>query len=283
MISHVTTTSSAPPYTLPPLPDLDSKDIKALDKRAVRKFLRIEGLLRAEVTWRLYESAVKQTCRKRSAPPVSSVGLWTFLFGDGRLNLRGEADAWIRRLLWDESLQKQFGIEDGWAVLLGSHHRYLQPEAVPFRIGEGIVDLSILHRSRDLSFKLKYLKQEQSRYAYVMIDSAEVSSSDLRQLQDLLRKRQQQYSKGMGLISSPDMHDIEAWLRYLRCYDAHTYNGQSAAEVASHLYDAPSGLRLTNADRKRKRSSRRQVVRACQNVATLIETAVAGRWILNPL
>lgn len=278
-----TTTSNAPPYTLPSLPDLDSEAVKNLDRRAIQKFLRIEGLLRAKGTWALYERAVKRTCRKRSAPPVNSVELWEYLFGDGRLKLRGKRDAWIRRLLWDDSLQRQFDVEDGWAILLRSHHRYLLPQSIPFRIGEGIVDLSILHSSRDLSFELKYLEEKQSRYLYVMIDSVEVSSSDLRKLQDLLSKRQRDYSRETGLIPSLDMQDIQAWLRYLQCYDAHKYNGKSAAEVASHFYDAPTGRRLTDEARKKKSSARRQVVRACQNVAHLIESAIAGPWILTPL
>ena len=42
---------------------------------------------------------------------VTNLELWTSLFGQNKLKLRGEADAPIQRLLWDESLRDRFGID----------------------------------------------------------------------------------------------------------------------------------------------------------------------------
>jgi hypothetical protein len=185
----------------------------------------------------------------------------------------------MRRLLWDDSLRERFHVEDGWAVLLGSHHRYLRPQSISFRIGEGIVDLSILHRREDLSFKLEYLNEDQSRYLYLMIDSAEVSLSDLRALQDLLRKRQKTILSEAKLQAPHPVKDVTAWMLYLQSHDMHRYQGMSAENVGKNLYGAPGRrLTMTPKDRNKCENARRQVLRACANVQKLIDFAVKGPW-----
>ena len=277
----ITYTLTPYPYKIPSPPKLSPETIKKLDRRDVLRFLHIEALLRSQIVWDLYQQATRRTIRRKTAPPARNVELWTFLYGKNRLSLRGERDAPMRRLLWDESLRDRFNVEDGWAVLLGSHHRYLHPQKPSFRIGEGMVDLSLLHRTPDLSFKLKYLEEEQSRYLYLMIDSAEVSSSDLTALKHLLRERQKAESPETRFQKAPPIKDARAWLNYLRCYDIRHCEGVSYGEVGKRVYEAPEG-RSEKAGKKR-RSIYRQVKRDCKHVKELIRYAEKGPWLLPRL
>ena len=93
------TTPKPYPYNIPAPPELDPEIARKLDRRDVLRFFQIEALLRSEVVWDLYRQAILKTRRRRTAPMVKSVELWSFLFGENRLKLRGEADALMRRLL----------------------------------------------------------------------------------------------------------------------------------------------------------------------------------------
>lgn len=273
-------TPKLPPYELPPLPKLDPATIKKIDQRDIKRFFRIEALLRSPEVWDLYQKAIKHTRRRKTCPPITNTDLWISLFGENRLKTIGKAHAPMRRLLWDTSLCERFHVEDGWAVLLGTHERYLRPQNISFRIGEGIVDLSIMHRSKDLSFKLEYLNEDQSRYLYLMIDSAEVSLSDLRALQDLVRKRQKTILFDAKLQAPHPIKDVTAWMLYLRSYDMHRYQGVSAENVGKNLHGAPGRrLTMTPTDRNKCENARRQALRACANVQKLIDSAVKGPWV----
>ena len=151
------------PYEIPPLPNLDL--IRARPNRRdlwnALEFVRIEALLRSKSVWTLYQ----QACRRKSRvmPEAKSVEQWIAWYGQNKLKLRGQSSAAVRALLWDETLWDRFDVVDGWAVLLGSHHRHLpvRHALVPtrfesaldhrFRTGEGIVDLSAFARSQKFS------------------------------------------------------------------------------------------------------------------------------------
>ena len=177
----------------------------------------------------------------------------------------------------DNSLRDRFDVDDGWAVLLGSHHRYVRPCKPPFRIGKGVVDLSLLHQSPHLEFRLEYLEEQQSRYLYLMIDSAEVSSSDLAALKEVLRRRQHIGSSNAGRQKAPPITDACAWLCYLRCYDLRVRDGLSRNNVGQRVYGAPAG-RSVQAVKKRAFACR-VVTRAVQKVKALIELCQKGPWV----
>lgn len=269
------------PYSIPPPPELHPEIARKLDRHDVLRFFQIEALLRSEVVWEHYRQATLRTRLRRTTPMVTTIELWSFLFGENKLKLRGEADAPIRRLLWDESLRDRFGIDDGWAVLIGSHHRYLHPRKPQFRMGNGIVDLSILHQSPPLEFRLKYLEEEQSRYLYLMIDSAEVTLSDLAVLKEVLLRRQQVEWRPAGVRKAPLIMDACAWLRYLRCYDLHNKEGLTVDEVGRRVLGAPA--RRTAPAAKKRASARRAVNRAVKNVKALIDSAQRGPWVFPRL
>jgi hypothetical protein len=269
------------PFRIPSLPKLRSEKARKLDRHDVLRFFQIEALLRSEVVWALYRQAILRTRLRRTTPMVTDIELWVSLFGKNKLKLRGEAHAPIRRLLWDESLRNQFGIADGWAVLIGSHHRYLRPRKPSFRIGTGIVDLSILHRRPPLEFRLEYLEKKQTRNLYLMIDSAEVTSSDLAVLKEVLLRRQQEARRSAGVQKAPIIVDPYAWLRYLRSYDLHIKEGLSLDEIGRRVWEAPA--RRTAPAAKERASARRAITRAVKNVKALIDSAQRGPWVFPRL
>ena len=270
------------PYSIPPAPELDPEIARKLDRHDVLRFFQIEGLLRSEVVWGHYHQATLRTRRRRTAPMVTNLELWLFLFGENRLMLRGGADAPMRRLLWDESLRERFNIDDGWAVLLGSHHRYLRPRKPVFRIGEGIVDLSLLHQSRHLEFRLEYLEERHSRNLYLMIDTNIVSSSDLAALKEVIRQRRKQLQiSDTGRQKALTIKNPSAWLSYLRCYDFREREGLSRDEVGKRMHWAPGGRSVQA--RIGQASARREVTRAVRNVKLLIAAAEKGPWVFSHL
>ncbi len=273
------------PYKIPPPPKPDPRTLKQLDRREVIEFVRIEALLRSPVVWALYRQALRRTQRRRySAPPVRNVELWTFLYMgnmENRLKLRGKADAEIRGLLWNSSLRKRFTVEDGWAVLLGSHHRYLRPRLSPFHISHAIVDLARLHRTPGLYFDLKYLEEHSSRYLYLMINYAAISRADLAALDHELRERQKAESPDTGRRKAPPIKDVRAWLNYFRCYDLRRCEGASFGEIGQRVYDAPEG-RSGQAVKKRQTATR-EAKRAFKKVNDLIPCAEKGPWRLPRL
>jgi hypothetical protein len=153
---------TACPYKIPPLPNLEkvNKSLNRRDLWNAFEFFRIEALLRSKVVWKLYTEAVRLTRRETAPPTERNAQMFIFLYGDNLLKLSGEADAPMRRLLCDESIRDRFAIDDGWAVLLGSHHRLLFPSTSlsPMWMGDGILDLSAMVRSTDYTFKPEYLK-----------------------------------------------------------------------------------------------------------------------------
>ena len=287
------------PYDLPPLPDptLISETSDKRDRWNAWEFFRIEALLRSEAVWALYKQASRR--RGTSDPKVRSVELWTFLYGQNRIKLRGEASAPIRRLLCDESLRTHFAIDDGWAVLLGSHHRYLRfnrdVALAPFEIHEGIIDLSALHRTPDLSFNLKYLEEEQSRYLYLRIDTGIAPSAIRKALEPFLRDRHKAVtvetptldpSTGVCSISFDPRHDPpiikpRAWLKYFQCYDHRRCDGPSYGEIGKRVYGKSPGSSIRAV--KKRRSIYHEVKRACANVEKLIHVAQKQCWPLPHL
>jgi len=272
------------PFDLPSLPDLDHKKARLLDQRDMQRFFYVEALLRSEVVWKLYQEATLRARRRRTATSGKRmrVELANFLFIENRQKLKGEVNASMRRLLWDESLRERFAVDDGWAVLLGAHHRYLRPRKEPFNLGEGIVDLTLLYRAKPhLDFKLKYLENNPSRFLFLMIDSDIVSSFDLRTLKEILHGYQQQQLSDTGPQKAPHIIDACAWLSYLRDYDLHVRDGLSLNRVGKHTHGAPIG-RSGQAGKKRA-SARRKVTRAVRKVKDMIKSAQKGPWILSRL
>lgn len=258
------------PYNILSPPKLSPAIMKKLDRRDVLRFFYVEALLRSKTVGDLFQQAALRTRCKTTAPPGMSVRLWTFLFGQNRLKLRGEKDALMVRLLWDRSLQDRFKIEDGWAVLSGSHHYLLTDRRPHYRIGEGIVNLSDYHQKTDLRFELKFLDEKQSRYLYLMIDTAEVSSGDLKLLDAILHRRQKTKSAESGFFEPHPIQDVRAWLSYLECYDIRRLETISFAKIGERVFGS----------QKKRSSVLHEAKRACDNVTKLIRNAKKGRWRL---
>ena len=275
------TTPKRSPFDLPSLPELDYEKARLLAPLDMQRFFYIEALLRSEVVGDLYQQATLGTRRRRTAPSVKSVQLLNFLLDENRQKLRGEANAPMRRLLWDESLREQFAVDDGWAVLLGAHHRYLRPRKVPFHIGEGIVDLSLLYQANPhLEFRLKDLEKD-PRLLCVMINNAKVSSDDFKLLEGVLRQYQQREPSSTKQQKAPNITDACAWLSYLRDYDLHIREGLSLDEVGKRTHGAPKDR--TVQARAKRASARRAVTRAVRKVKDLIKSAQKGPWIFPRL
>lgn len=260
------------PYPILSPPKLTPAAMKKLDRRDVLRFFYIEALLRSKTVGDLFKEATLRTSRKTKAPPLSrwSKRLFIFLIGENRLKLSGEKDARMVRLLWDTSLQDRFNIKDGWAVLLGSHHHLLTDRPPPFRIGEGIVNLSDLHQTGDLYFDLKFLNEKQSRYLYLMIDTAEVSASDLKLLDKILHRRQKTKPAGSGFCEPHPIQDVRAWYNYLRCYEIRRLEKIGYAKIGERVFGS----------HKKKNTVLHEAKRACDNVTNLIRNAEKGRWRL---
>ncbi len=272
------------PYDLPPAPQLGPESLKKLDPWNALKFFHVEALLRSEAVWDLYRKASRR--KGNSDPQVRSLELWLFLFGGDKpkLKLRGKASAAMRRLLGDGTLRYRFSVDDGWAVLLGSHHRFLTsclcaPSPL-FWISEGILDLAALHRSPDLYFDLKYLQEEQSRYLYLRIDGAVAPYGNIGALEPVLRKRYEALSLPVekptidprtGVCTHPfhprkhpRIKDAHTWLEYFQCYDRRQ-SGLKPKEIAERVY--PNDI---NALDKAKLGIRR--------VGKLIQAAEQNDW-----
>jgi hypothetical protein len=277
------TTPKCYPFDLPSLPELDREKARLLDQRDMQRFFYIEALLRSEVVEDLHRQATLRTRRRGTAPSEKKLSLWMFLLVENRQKLRGEANAPMRRLLWDESLRERFAVDAGWAVLLGAHHRYLRPRKEPFNLGEGIVDLSHLSQKHpDLLLRLKdYIDKSPSRHLCVMIDTAIVSSYDFRVLKEIVRQHQQQEFSDSEQQKAPHISDACAWLSYLHDYDLHVLKGLSLDQVGERTHGAPKAG--TAKARDKRDNARRVVKRAVKNVKGLIASAEKGPWIFPRL
>jgi hypothetical protein len=255
--------NSLPPYPfdISPPPKIGSKKLNRRDLWDAFEFFRIEALLRSEVVWKLYRQGTLRTKRIREAPPVWNVELWHFLYGQNRLKLKGKTDAHMRRLLHDESLRDRFAVHDGWAVLLGSHHRYLTRDPdrseythYPFWISDGILDLSLLMWARisSLRVQLKDIKAKQSRYSYVRIDNAFAPEANIKALRPVLQHRHKAVTFTLAKLhidprtgahsypshpkKDPPITDVSAWLKYFVCYDLSHHGGRTPEEIATQVY-----------------------------------------------
>ena len=287
------------PYALTPLPNptLISEASNKRDRWNAWEFFRIEALLRSGTVWKLYKRASQG--KSNASPKVRSVEMWTFLYSKNRLKLRGEGSAPMRRLLCNESLRKHFAVDDGWAVLWGSHHRYLRltidVALAPFEIAEGIIDLSVLHRTPALSFELKNLEEDQSRYLYLRMDSGYDPSAICKALKPLLRERHAAITvpvekpildPGTSVCAvsfdprnDPPITNSRAWVKYFQCYDLRFCEELSYGEIGKRVYGDYPG-RSAQATKKRN-SVYHEVKRACTKIEKLIRIAETQSWPLS--
>ena len=194
------------PYDIPPPPKPEQIS-KALNKRDLwnaLEFFRIEALLRSQSAWDLYRNASQRAFRRRGdvCPEPKNMQQWVAWYGQNKVQRRGKACAHVRKLLWDEALRDQLAVADGWAILLGSHHRHLKLDMGPmvsvfpdknderrssFRISEGVVDLCILAREYNYGPLLQELQMEPRRFLYLEIDPVVAPTANIKNLIDLLK------------------------------------------------------------------------------------------------
>jgi hypothetical protein len=279
--------TKSPPYGIPSPPEPDTKSLRRRELWNALEFFRIEGLLRAPQLWDLYKAAVISTRRKHRMPRPMNVQQWTAWHGTNTVKLLGEACANVRRLLWDNSLILKFAVVDGWAILLGSHHRYLKQrimgevlydtKAPPSAfISEGIIDLSI-------SGQCEYTDLYHARrYLFLRIDNSVPPEANIKELRTVLNRF---HFKNLPIDQptidrityeqtvpfhprkNPPIKDICAWLRYMRCYDLWNFKGQTYEQIATEVYGDDDSF--GDVDTVKKSISR---------VARLITAAKENRW-----
>lgn len=275
------------PYDIPPAPQVDSITFERRDLWNALEFIRIEALLRSKIVWALYRKASQR--KVKAAPEFKSREHWlqqhVALFGQNKFKLRGESSAAVRPLLGDETLRDRFAIGDGWAVLLGTHHRHLPFrnafKYLPFWISDGIVDLSAMAKARERipewTIQLKDLQVEQTHYLYLRIDNAVEPQINLKELGRLLQERHKartvvvgkpainpitgEYTFPFHPRKDPPIRNILAWLKYFQCYDLRK-SGLSIKETADRVYP-----NANNSTAKVKSATKRvqAMIQAAQN------------------
>lgn len=259
------------PYDIPPPPKPEQIS-KALNKRDLwnaLEFFRIEALLRSPTVWALYRNASQRASRRRgdACPETKNMQQWVAWYGQSKVQLRGRACAHVRKLLWDGSLRDHKAVTDGWAILLGSHHRHLKLDMGPmvsllldknderrssFRISEGVEDLCILAREYNYSPSLQELQMEPRRFLYLKIDPVVAPTANIKNLSDFLKKH---HKSVMATVEKPTIDpitgeqtipfhprtpppitDVCAWLKYIQCYDLRHLQGFTYGQIATEVY-----------------------------------------------
>jgi len=268
------------PYRLPsvPHPDLIPENLGHGDLWNAFEFFRIEFLLRSPKVWTLYRKAEKRTAKKRPAriKTVRDFIRWQYV------PRRGPQSKTLWRLLKDTTLQEQFRVADGWAVIGGSHIRYLklnsylERNSIPgsfetfiqkFQTPEGIVNLSRVVRSRqfkllrrdDPEILMKELSGETNSALYLRIDRTIDQEIAVRGLRRMFgEKHAPQVPKVNALaydpktrettiLSDPDgnppITDLRAWLNYLLCYDL-SRSGRRLRDIGIMVYGPVGPLKV---------------------------------------
>lgn len=255
-----------PPYPLPPLPDPASLELSKVDLWEAMEFFHVEALLRSPKIWEKFES-------------------WQNLSQDEK----ADSD--------NDVLSMEYGIENGWKVLEGTHHWYLRPHemielgshSVRFRFHSGVLNLS-----RYLRFKKEELNEafswekvgehifdDRPRYLWVRIDAAHAHSDILKELKAELEARLPSVQEAASsyaprkVISgifpdfpyhaqrTPPIREAKAWLDYLRCYDLRQA-GKTFGQVALAVYEDSE--------------KRENAEKACDRVLKLIDYAERKHW-----
>ncbi len=122
------------PYPLPPLPNSEAipANLSRRDLWNAKEFFRIEALLRSETVARLFRRANRQAARSNTtrAPEPQNVNEWIAWYGQNKIHSKNSDCAAVRRILGDKSLLQHFSIDDSWAILKGSHHRFYRSNTV---------------------------------------------------------------------------------------------------------------------------------------------------------
>lgn len=259
------------PYDIPPPPKPEkiSKDLTRRDLWNALEFFRIEGLLRSQPVWALYRIISHRLSRRKGkvCPEPKNMQQWIAWYGQNKVQLRGEACAHIRNLLWDSTLTERFVIGDGWAILSGSHHRHLRLDlgqevsvlsdpndlkGSSLWISEGIVDLGVLARVENYNPSLEELQKEQKRFLYLKIDTAVAPTANIKNLSDLLKKHHKSVMVAVEKptidpITSeqtipfhprkpPPITDVCAWLKYFQCHDLRHLQRLTYGQIATEVY-----------------------------------------------
>ena len=263
------------PYNIPSIPKSSqvSKTLNRRDLWDALEFFRIEALLRSQLLWALYQQARRRASRHKGVrvPHPKNRQQWIAWYGRNKVILRGEANADVRALLWDDTLRDRFAVADGWAILLGSHHRYLKVDLAPnafeipdpnnrssFRLSEGIVDLGALAREHNYGLPLKELRKDQKRFLYLKIDAAVSPTGNINGLRDLFEKRHKAVTvtvqqptidprTGKQTIpyhprKDPPITDVQAWLKYIQCYELRHFQGLQDDEIATKVYGSEESI-----------------------------------------
>lgn len=193
----------------------------------------------------------------------------------------------------DDTFRERFAINDGWAVLLGSHHRLLIPKDTKSSIwiSDGILDLSALAQTTSYVLNPEYLQSSQSRFLFVRIDRAYLHYTISKGLEPYLGKHEPTelsapaFDKTTGICmfpydpqKDPPVNDPGAWLKYFQCYDLRERPGKllSHGDVGRLVYGAPAGRSERSV--KKRQSLYDHVKRACTKVKRLMHCAVEGPW-----
>lgn len=306
---HGSRQAENPPYPLPFRPDPDSipQNLGRSDLWNAFEFFRIEFLLRSSKIWTLYRRAQGRTANQ---PPreVKNVHDWIKW---QHIPRRGPLANTLWRLLNDTTSQEQFRVADGWAVITGSHIRYLKLDGIPERFEtsvkkfqtregrEGIVDLSNFVNSReykvleqfDPEILRKELSAETKSALYLRIDRTIRPEIAIRAIKHILGQKQAPqipkvnelvYDSNVGettILSDPDedppITDLQAWLKYLLCFDLFC-SGRKYRAIGSIVFGPVGSERAQDQARERAK-------KAVNRVRSWIEEAERGPWCLKDL
>lgn len=232
-------TSKPYPYRIL-MPKVDKNALGSVSLWDALEFFRIEALLRSENVQSLYEE-----------------------------NATGEI------------LYEKYGFT--WGALAGEHHRYLRPSTME---QAGIVDLRKWETLTPASALVCPVRSDPSRFLHLQLDCAVPPTTVIKALQSLLREHHRNLEVALeddgpvfGLRSPakrPPIHDVAAWLTYLRCYDLRQCYGLSFGKIAQQVFGkvVKRGAAATRA----RRSRYDQAERGYKAIKRLIRSAVSGSW-----
>ncbi len=252
------------PYDIPPPPlNQIAKKFNRRELWNALEFFRIEALLRSKKVWTLFRKAPRR--RRKAKPEVKSVHQWIVLFGQNKFKLRGNSSSIVPEQIWDKTLRNRFALGDGWAILVGSHHRHLKlnrtlipvqnekaTEHSSIHLSDGILDLSALARRHNSSFNREGLKEDQKRFLYLRIDCAVAPENTVKVLRRLLQDRHKDVTLPMEKPSvdpntweqtipfhprkNPPIDKVHIWLKYLQCYDLRHRDGLTYGAIGTQVY-----------------------------------------------
>lgn len=235
------------PYRIPEFDKPDITAIKRLDRSKALEFLRIEALLRSKAVWELYRSDKQRT---------------------GTI------------------LKDNYAVADGWNILLGAHHRLIQPFQAKWVLAPGIIDLQAMAKEQEPFFIGAMIRDRtHPRLLDLCLDTIYPPNTIWKALQPILKKRHRALQKipreagpwiaeGEGIVTAtvpafhpthaPTFRDLDAWFKYLQCYDLRT-DGQTYGAIAKKVYGTGD-----SATRKRNRDTAEKAVRRFKRLIRLV-------------